>query len=392
MWYHYSLYLFLFSGALFASPLSLEVFAPCAILMNAETGKVLYEKQADTPCYPASITKIATALFLLDRKQVNLNQMVTVTSEALKLKPEKNRDAYPAHWLEIDGTRMGLVAGEKISNEALLYGLMLSSGNDAANVLAQGVCDSVTEFMEEMNGYVQELGCSRTQFRNPHGLHHPEHYTSAYDICLIAKKALSVPTFKEIVSKIEYEKPKTNKQKSRKIRHSNALLHQNNRFYYPKAFGIKTGYTSAAQNTLVAAAEHEGRVLLAVVLGCKNRQERYEDVIRLFNAAFREEKKQKGLFGIRHVLKRRIEGGNQLLEASLKEDLTIPYYPSEEPDAKAFVVWHLPELPIHRGDIVGELIIKDELSNFLDRKELYARCDVKRRWLSALFSLFSKKS
>ncbi len=226
------LFVFIFSAiSLGSRPLDLEVHASSAILMNAETGAILYEKQAHVPSFPASTTKIATALFILDAKKPSLDQMVTVSSEALKLKPVGKEKDSPSYWDEVDGSKMGLVRGEILSYDTLLHGLMLVSGNDAANTMAESLCGSIPIFLEEMNQYLRNLGCKNTQFRNAHGLHHPEHFTTAYDICLIAKKAIQIPKFREIVSKTSYLKPKTNKQKETELRQFNQLLRPG-KYYY----------------------------------------------------------------------------------------------------------------------------------------------------------------
>lgn len=376
-----------FCVQLWGKPLDLNVHARSAILMNADTGAILYEKHAHTPLFPASITKIATALFVLDHKQVSLDQMVTVSGEALRIKPaQKGKEALP-HWLDTDGTTMGLLKGEMLSFESLLHGLMLVSGNDAANVLAETVGGSVPEFISELNAYMKGLGCLNTQFRNPHGLHHPEHYTTAYDICLVTRRALQVPKFREIVSKVSYSKPKTNKQPPTELRQTNPLI-KSGRFHYSKAIGVKTGYTSHAQHTLVAAAEHNGRTLIAVVLGCKQKEERCADVVQLFETAFAEEKKEQRLIGPESLFTQRVEGANSSLEASLAQELSISFYPAEEPAYRAFVHWELPALPIQKGQKVGRLEIVDSEGNLLTQGPLHSQVEVKATmwfWLKQLF-------
>ena len=364
----------LFFSVLTALPLDLKVSARSAILMNADTGAILYEKHAHIPAYPASITKIATAAFILDDKSPSLDQMVTVSKESLRYK-SLNGEVEP-HWLETDGTRMGLKKGEILSLEALLHGLMLVSGNDAANVLAESISGSVPQFVREMNLYVRELGCSNTQFCNPHGLHHPEHFTTAYDICLITKRALQIPKFREIVSRTSYWKAKTNKQGPQELKQKNPLIKPGKHFY-SRAFGVKTGYTSAAMNTLVAAAEDGGRTLIAVVLGCEKRTDRYEDVIRLFEAAFQEQKEERRFFGREHLFSREVEGAKVPLRAVLDSDLVISYYPAEEPTCRAFVWWEPSHLPVRKGEKVGEVRICDEKGVLLQKKDLLAKEDLK---------------
>lgn len=265
---------------------------------------------------------------------------------------------------------------------------MLVSGNDAANVIAESLSGSVPQFVEEMNQYIRGLGCLNTQFRNPHGLHHPEHFTTAYDICLITKKALQIPKFREIVSKVSYLKPKTNKQKAGELRQFNPLL-KPGKHYYPKAIGVKTGYHSHAVNTLVAAAEHEGRTLIAVLLGCQNRSGRYEDAIRLFEAAFEEKQETRRFFGPEKDFARDVPEAKTPLHAALAGDLAISFYPAEEPSCKAFVQWNPLRLPIRKGQKVGEVEIRDEAGSLLKRGNLLAKEEVNGTFFFALKEKFS---
>src|SRR5690606_37302020 len=118
-----------------------------------------------------------------------------------KIKPTKgDLSGIPSYWDEWDGTKMGIKIGEQFSMETLLYGLMMLSGNDAANVLAETVSGTIPRFLEELNEYMRSLGCHSTFFNNPHGLHHQEHCTTAYDLALITRRALQHPKFCEIVS------------------------------------------------------------------------------------------------------------------------------------------------------------------------------------------------
>ena len=215
--------LFFFWTVSLFGQLHVEVSARSAILMNAETGAILYEKDSHIPRYPASTTKIATALYGLEKKP-QLEQMVSVSADALRIKPVKDKEGVPSYWDEVDGTKMGLVRGEILSLEALFYGLMRMSGNDASNVIAEHLSSSIPAFISEMNSYVYDLGCKNTRFCNPHGLHHDDHFTTAYDMCLITQRALQIPKFRELVSRGFYEKPQTNKQPKTEIQPRNALL------------------------------------------------------------------------------------------------------------------------------------------------------------------------
>ncbi len=370
------LWLLCFVASLMAKQLDVEVSARSAILMNATTGAILFEKHAHVPTHPASTTKIATALFVLE-KGVNLEGMVTVSSECLKMRSLNNRDLSPPYRLDKDGSMMDLKRGETVSFETLLHGLMLVSGNDAANVIAETMAGSIPQFMEMLNEYLEGLGCQNTQFCNPHGLTHPDHWSTAYDLALMTKRALQFPTFRKLVSTLQYTKPKTNKQPPSELKLFNHLLKPKSRYYYPKAIGVKTGHTSAAQYTLVAAAEHEGRTLIAVLLGIEKMGTRYEEAKRLFEAAFAEEKTSRRLMGPENIFTKEISGSKIPLKAILLKPLSIAFFPSEEPKCKAALHWDLRSLPIRKGEKVGEVHICDEWGICLQKGDLVALEEVK---------------
>ncbi|HSX38497.1 MAG TPA: D-alanyl-D-alanine carboxypeptidase family protein [Chlamydiales bacterium] len=360
-----------------AQKLKVEVKASSAILMNAETGVTLFEKRPFAPLFPASTTKIATALYILAEKKPQFDQKMKVSAESLRLKPLNKQEQHPPHWWYRDGTNMGLQAGELVSIDALLHGLMMVSGNDAANVLAEGFSEANESFVEELNQYVKKIGCTSTHFLNAHGCHHPHHTTTAYDLCLITKTALQIPKFRELVSTLDYIKPKTNKQGPVELKLINPLL-KPGRFFYPKAIGVKSGFHLEAQYNLVAAAVHEGRTLIATIMGTQNTADRYIDAIALFEAAFAETKVRKRFFGPENIFSRKIPGTTRDLNASLSTEMWISYFPAEETQCRGFVFWESPLLPIRKGQFVGEVRIVSEQGNVLARGDLVAREDVKR--------------
>ena len=177
-----------------AQKLELELEAEAAILMNAETGAVLFEKNSRALHYPASITKIATAHYALMKaehlfdEQISADQdcVGTVTEDALR----KSNYTLPAYYLIPDGSHIGIKRGEILSLKDLMYGMMLASGDDAANVIAKYVGGTIPQFMEEVNQYLKSIGCLSTTLYNPHGLHHPKQQTTAYDMALLTREAL----------------------------------------------------------------------------------------------------------------------------------------------------------------------------------------------------------
>lgn len=365
--------------------------AESVILMNAETGRVLYEKNARTPFYPASTTKIATTLFVLEQRGEKLQTMVEVQHDAIaSLSPEaKKRSNYtvPAWWVEIGGTHIGLKRGEVMSIFDLLHGVMLASGNDAANAVAQYMGGTISQFMSDLNDFLKTIGCRDTYFCNPHGLHHPKHLTTAYDLALMTQFALKNPTFCEIVSKTRHPRPKTNKQEPSTLVQGNALL-KKGKFYYPKAFGVKTGYTEAAGHNLVAAAKSSDRKLI-IVMKCKDRTTLYENTIALFEAAFAEKKVQKKLFrrGLQKMALS-VPGSSTPIPSYLKEDIALDYYPSEIPKIKSKVEWDSIELPVKKHQKIGLLQILDTEGRTIKTAPLFSAADVEQGWMDWIKSFF----
>ncbi len=248
------LIIFIISLQTFSFADSVNINSEAAILVEISTGRIIYEKNSTKKMYPASTTKIMTAILVIEN--CDLNEIVTVKESSLSNVPE----GYVTCDLQV---------GEELSVNDLLYVLMLPSANDAAFVLADYVGGSVDEFANMMNEKARELGCKSTNFVNPNGIHNSKHYTTAYDLYLIAKYAMQNEKFREIVSTTEYTLPATNKYTSedRSFKNSNELINPNSsNYYYPNAIGIKTGFTSQAGNCIVAESSRDGLNFIAVVL------------------------------------------------------------------------------------------------------------------------------
>jgi D-alanyl-D-alanine carboxypeptidase (penicillin-binding protein 5/6) len=343
--------------------------------MRADNHKVLFSKKEHEKAFPASVTKIATALFAVSRSPID--QTITVTPEALTHKYLQEIHRYK---LATDGTKMGIVVGETLLLQDLLYGLLLSSGNDAANAIAFGLAPSMEIFMEEFGRYLNSLGCQNTTLQNPHGLHHEEHLSSAYDLALIASEALKLDVLRKIVQTTSYIKPKSNKQKPFELIQSNLLIRKQSPYFDPRAIGMKTGYTSKAGYTLIAAAKVEDRELIAVLLGEPSSKARYLDAKRLFDAAFAEQKIEKRFFGPEHFFTRPSTILNHPIQASPALDLKVSFYPSEEPSYKASIHWQPLCLPIKMGDIIGTLQLVDTLNGPLIEVPLLAKESIELTW------------
>ena len=255
------------------------------LIMETSTGKVDYEKNGYQVKYPASTTKIMTAILTLEH--CNLNETATASENAITSIPSGYQTA-------------NIQIGETLSVEALLYALMLPSANDSAVVLAEHVAGSVDNFSDMMNKKAEELGCKNTHFVNPNGIHNDNHYSTAYDLALIANYAMQNEEFKKIVKTTSFTLPATTAYPSetRTYMNTNNLIIPDYRdkpdnYYYEYAKGIKTGFTSQAKNCLVSMAEKNGIQYTCVVLGSSITYEngesvshRYVDTISLFNYAF----------------------------------------------------------------------------------------------------------
>jgi D-alanyl-D-alanine carboxypeptidase (penicillin-binding protein 5/6) len=238
-----------------------SISAEGAILIDASDGSVLYGKNADEKLYPASTTKIMTALValeILDEIGADLDSYVIAPKEAVG----------------VEGSSIYLKENEKISMEELLYGMMLQSGNDAAVAVAICTGGTLEAFVERMNKKAQELGCTSTNFLNPNGLFDENHYTTARDLSLISMEAMKNESFREIVGAATW----SSKESGRSFQNKNKTVYQ-----YEGATGVKIGYTKLSGRTLVASAQRDGKELIAVVLNAPNW---FEDAYRMLDYGF----------------------------------------------------------------------------------------------------------
>ena len=243
--------------------------ATAALLVSPDSGMVLYSKNADQKRYPASTTKIMTALLTLENVS-NLDE--TVTSEAVDFEN-----------VTADSSNAGILLGEQVTVRDLLYALMLPSANEAAYMLARHVGGSWEQFVDMMNDRAAELGCTGTHFCNPCGLHEEDHYTTACDLYLIAKEAMKDATFRDIVSTVQHRMAKTNLHEERIIYTTNQLIFSSFQpWSYANCLGIKTGHTSQAGNCFVGYAEYGDAKLFSVVLGCSDSSKEYPSVAASF--------------------------------------------------------------------------------------------------------------
>ena len=233
--------LFLFAVPCYAQ--APEISAERAMLIETESGKILFEKNGSERGPMASTTKIMTALIAVESG--DLSRTVTVSPEAVG----------------VEGSSIYLKAEEQMTMEDLIYALMLQSANDAAAAIACEIAGSIEAFAQLMNRKAEELGLTDTHFTNPHGLDSDEHYTSAEDLARLSAYALKNPKFAEIVSTVKWIIPSENGEGSRVLINHNRLLRS-----YPDAIGVKTGFTKKSGRCLVSAAERNGIRLVAVTM------------------------------------------------------------------------------------------------------------------------------
>lgn len=263
-----------------------EVAAKGAILLDPDTGEVLYARNIHEKLYPASLTKVMTALLVLeavDEGRLSLDTVLTASQAVL--------DNLPS-----DASNAGIKVGEEMTVDQLLHCILIVSACEACDVLAEGVSGSIDTFVELMNRRAQELGCENTHFTNSSGLHNVDHYTTAWDMSLIARQARTHELLTRICATKTFSVPPTNLSGERTYWTTNYLIdyHRNNGYLYDGANGMKTGRTSDAGNCLVATAEKGGRSLLCVVLGAQtvklesgaSQVQSFSETIRLFDYGF----------------------------------------------------------------------------------------------------------
>lgn len=247
------------------------------ILLDMNTGSVLYEKKSAKKIFPAEITEIMTAVVVLEN--ANLEKLFEANETALSNISEGD-------------SKMGIITGEKLSVRQLLHGMILASASDATNVLAEGVGGSIDAFVELMNKKAKKLGMKNTNFTNPIGFNDERHYSTAQDMAILARYAMNIPEFREIVKTQSYTITPTEKSKNeRKILNRNHFVSSLLRtdYYYKYATGIKTGYTVEAKSCIAASAKKGNTELLCLIFGAKTEDNvaiSFVDCKNLFNYVF----------------------------------------------------------------------------------------------------------
>ena len=304
-----------------------DIRAKAAILVDADSGTVLYDKNIHQELPMASITKVMSALLVLeavDRGQLRMDQGITATESAMKGMVE-------------DGSTADIKVGETLTVEQLLYCMLVISANETCNILGEAVAGSVDAFVEQMNQRAQQLGCVNTHFADATGLSDLNHYSSAWDIYLITREAMKHDVFMTIVNTKAYTVPVTNMTDTERELHSTNALISNWRmtgYLYSGAQGIKTGFTTAAGLCLVSSAVRGSRTLISVVLGAEKVEkengsgyivESFTETARLFD------------WGFDNFAPQQVLDENELIQevpvALSKQVSTVAVHPAESADA-----------------------------------------------------------
>ncbi len=308
-----------------------SIKARAAVLMDADTGQVLYAKNAHQPLPPASLTKIMTAIIVLER--CDLDAVVQASARAVNAKPSS----------------MHLREGEQVKVRDLLYALMLRSANDAAVALAEHTAGSVEAFAALMNTKARELGAKHTHFVNPHGLHDPKHLSTAYDLALITRYAMQNDTFRTIVKTPYYIVERSHNQDDLWMVNKAKFLRD-----YPYAEGVKTGYTRAAGFCFAGAAMRDGRRLISIVL---NSEQREADTIALMEHGFNDWTRIELAAGTR-VGELAVEGGEpERVALYLQQPLRWAVPKAQRARYRWTVHTQSVQAPVEAGTVVGTLVL-----------------------------------
>lgn len=326
----------------------ITLYSNSSILIDSTTGQILYEHNAYEKTYPASTTKLMTAILTLEN--CNLSDSVTINKDALNGIPKSY-------------TTAALKAGESLTVEQLLHILLIPSANDAANVLAYHIAGSIDNFAIMMNSKAKEIGCQNTHFVNPSGIHDDEHYSTAYDMALIGKYANTFEKIREIATQTSYSLPNLPDGKERVFKTTNTLITPKNKYYYEYATGLKTGYTDKAKSCIVAKAKKDDIELICVVLGGNKtedlKSERELDCHTLFEYGFNNFK-HSTICGKNNSLDKsnltNVPSNLQNANIVFSEDLSILVNTNNTQNIVPNIVWKNDlQLPIYKNTVVGNI-------------------------------------
>lgn len=256
-----------------------EISSKAAIIMDADSSKILYSYNQDEKLYPASLAKIMTAIIVFDYVKGNYDSMVNFSYTAVTKDIDRN------------SVTIGTSAGDQLSIKDCLYSLLLPSANDVANALAEYVAGSINDFVLLMNEKAENLGLNNTHFVNPSGLHDDDQYTTAYDMAKMLQYAMTYPIFYQISSSISYRHAPIRRYKNpdnsnNQVLNTNSIMVPGSGYYYSGATSGKTGHTKLAGYNLAASARKNGMNLICVVLGAASDKIRFNETKTLFDFHF----------------------------------------------------------------------------------------------------------
>ncbi len=331
--------------------------AQSAVLLDAQTGRILYEKNAFSEKTMASTTKIMTAILALEYQ--NTDEIVTVSANAAGQ----------------EGSSMYLAAGQKISLYELICGLMMVSGNDAAVAIAEHISGDVTSFAQKMTQKAKEIGANNTSFKNPNGLDEKGHYTTAYDLALIARYCMQNPVFCEIVSKSKIEV------------NSNTYYNHNKLLYkYPYCTGIKTGYTKKSGRCLVSSATKDGFSVIAVTLSAPDD---WNDHIYLFDYAFNNYKPRNIITENQTIKEITVKNGEtEKINAVYKNSFSMNLTDDEQVDIKINCPEYI-DAPVEKGQKLGTARIEKDGTIFTEI-DIVAQEESKEKIFNQFFENLTK--
>ena len=352
-------------------------------MIDLKTGNVLFEKNATKKVYPASTTKIMTALIALEKVkagELSLEQPITFTESANAT-------------MDIDGSNIALKVGEQMTLGDLLKGLLIASGNDAAAIIAEYIGNgNIDNFVVLMNEKANSLGLKGTHFKNPHGLHHEENYTTAYDMALIAKEAMKNETFRSIVECAHIRLAATNMQEERYYINTNNLVSRMRYpyYFYEYATGIKTGSTDKAGYCLVSSAKKDSKEFIAAVFGADGVGESHTDSKNLLEYGMQNFTairfaKVDDIYG-ETAVKQAANGQDHVL-LSARDNLDI-LFPKGTNKSEVEVVCDIPEkvyAPIKKGQVIGKANFVHN-SKIIGSVDLVATSDIKRHLFGFVMS------
>ena len=354
-----------------AAAASPGITGEAAVLIDSKNGQVLFEKNAAVRVYPASTTKILTAIIALESGRVG--EMVTIPKEAS----------------DVEGSAIGLREGEQISLEDLIYALMLNSGNDSAVAIARHLGGSVNGFVQLMNKKAAELGAVNTHFNNPNGLPDPNHYSTARDMALITRYAMQNPEFREIVSTKIKTITRTDPNAQTYLDNHNKLL-----WNYQGAIGVKTGYTEEARQCLVSAAARQDRELIAVVMKSEG-TDIWTDSTKLLDYGFTDFNQATLVEAGKYVTDAPVQYGvSKTVHAQTGSSLAYNFPRGDKPQiSQEIILLDKNVAPVQAGKKLGEIAFFAG-GQELGRVDLVAQQEVKRKilakwwfWLMVLAAL-----